>query len=83
MVFPNDVTLLDVLAARGDLDDLETRKWVEAYLHWPQKKMGNRIFCQLSLDHYAFQVWRVFDSVSKKDDFIWNLMITGWVCMLA
>lgn len=35
---PNDVTLLGVLAACGDLDDLETGKWVEAYLHWPQKK---------------------------------------------
>ncbi|XP_078151058.1 pentatricopeptide repeat (PPR-like) superfamily protein [Carex rostrata] len=81
---PNDVTLLGVLAACGDLGDLQTGKWLEAYLHRPHKKfeigpfLGSALITMYSKCGVLEESRRVFDSVRNKDNFIWNTMITGY-----
>ncbi|KAJ3683516.1 hypothetical protein LUZ60_013743 [Juncus effusus] len=79
---PNEVTIISVLAACGEIQDLEMGKWIEGFVARAKWEIGSKIGSAL-IDMYAEcgvlnESRRVFDSIKKKDLVLWNAMITGY-----
>ncbi|XP_042504367.1 pentatricopeptide repeat-containing protein At2g34400-like [Macadamia integrifolia] len=79
---PNEITLVSVLGACGDLGDLSLGKWVEVFME--ESTVGLTSFLGNSLiDMYGKcgdlnSARRVFNKMHKKDVVTWNSMITGY-----
>ncbi|KDP46635.1 hypothetical protein JCGZ_04569 [Jatropha curcas] len=79
---PDEMTLVSVLGACGDLGDLSLGKWVEGFVD--EKKMElNTYLGSALIDMYGkcgdlTSARRVFDGMVKKDVVAWNAMITGY-----
>ncbi|XP_077236816.1 pentatricopeptide repeat (PPR-like) superfamily protein [Tasmannia lanceolata] len=79
---PDEMTLVSVLGACGDLGDLELGKWVEGFVE--ENGMELNSFVGSSLIHMYGKCGdlesarRVFDRMRKRDVISWNAMITGY-----
>ncbi|KAA8531621.1 hypothetical protein F0562_006330 [Nyssa sinensis] len=81
-VKPNEVTLLSVLSACGQLGALESGKWVHSYIE------NNRIQVNVHLGTALIDMYSkcgslddarlVFDQIKDKDVVAWNSMIAGY-----
>lgn len=80
---PNEMTLVSVLGACGDLGDLGLGKWVEEFV--VEKKLelnsylGSALIGMYGKCGDLCSARRVFDSMKKKDRVTWNAMISGYV----
>lgn len=78
---PNEMTLVSVLGACGDLGDLSLGRWVEDFA--VEKKLqlnsylGSALIGMYGKCGDLCSARRVFDSMTKKDRVTWNAMITG------
>lgn len=78
---PDEVTLVIVLGACGDVGDLGLGRWVERFV--VEKKMEMNSFVGSALINMygkcgdLISARRIFDGMAKKDVVIWNAMITG------
>jgi pentatricopeptide repeat protein len=78
---PDEMTLVSVLGACGDLGDLGLGRWVEGFVL--EKKMEvNSYMGSALIDMYGkcgdlISARRVFDSMPNKDVVTWNAIITG------
>lgn len=79
---PDEMTLVSVLGACGDLGDLSFGRWLEDYV--VEKKIAMNSFVGSALiDMYGkcgdlMSARRIFDGMRKKDVVPWNAMITGY-----
>lgn len=78
---PNEMTLVSVLGACGDLGDLEMGRWIEGFVEASGMVVNSYIGSSL-IDMYAKcgdlqSARQVFDRSGKKDMVVWNAMITG------
>ncbi|PRQ37219.1 putative tetratricopeptide-like helical domain-containing protein [Rosa chinensis] len=79
---PNEMTLVSVLGACGDLGDLSLGRWVEDFV--VDKKLqlnsylGSALIGMYGKCGDLCSARRVFDSMKKKDRVTWNAMITGY-----
>ncbi|WCJ23176.1 Pentatricopeptide repeat (PPR-like) superfamily protein [Euphorbia peplus] len=79
---PDEMSLVSVLGACGDLGDLSFGKWVEEFVI--NKKLELNTFIGSSLiDMFGkcgdlMSARRVFDAMPRKDLITWNAMITGY-----
>ena len=80
---PNEMSLVSVLGACGELGDLKLGTWVEEFV--VENKMTLNYFMGSALIHMygkcgdLVSARRIFDSMKKKDKVTWNAMITGQV----
>ncbi|KAK8543608.1 hypothetical protein V6N13_076411 [Hibiscus sabdariffa] len=79
---PDEMTLVSVLGACGDLGDLSLGKWVEGFVI-KQKMEFNSYIGSALIDMYGkcgdlASARRVFDGMLQKDVVTWNAMITGY-----
>lgn len=80
---PNEMTLVSVLGACGELGDLKFGTWVEEFVM--ENKMVLNSYMGSALIHMygkcgdLVSARRIFDSMKKKDKVTWNAMITGQV----
>ncbi|XP_061995090.1 pentatricopeptide repeat-containing protein At2g34400 [Rosa rugosa] len=78
----NEMTLVSVLGACGDLGDLSLGRWVEDFV--VEKKLqlnsylGSALIGMYGKCGDLCSARRVFDSMKKKDRVTWNAMITGY-----
>uniref|UniRef100_A0A9I9CI83 Pentatricopeptide repeat-containing protein n=1 Tax=Cucumis melo TaxID=3656 RepID=A0A9I9CI83_CUCME len=78
---PNEMSLVSVLGACGELGDLKLGTWVEEFV--VENKMPLNSFMGSALIHMygkcgdLVSARRIFDSTKKKDKVTWNAMITG------
>lgn len=78
---PDEMTLVSILGACGDLGDLALGRWVEGFV--VQNKMELNSFMGSALiDMYGkcgdiVSARSIFDGMVKKDVVTWNAMITG------
>lgn len=78
---PDEMTLVSVLGACGDLGDLEMGKWVEGFVEGNGVRLNSFIGSSL-IGMYGKcgdleSARRVFDRMAKRDVVAWNAMITG------
>ncbi|KAK6140747.1 hypothetical protein DH2020_025510 [Rehmannia glutinosa] len=79
---PDETTLVSVLAACGDLGDLNLGKWIEEYII--EKRMELNSFLGSALINMYGKCGelesasRVFNCMKRKEIVIWNAMITGY-----
>lgn len=78
---PNEMTLVSVLGACGDLGDLEMGRWIEGFVEASGMVVNSYIGSSL-IDMYGKcgdlqSARQVFDRSGKKDMVVWNAMITG------
>lgn len=78
---PNEMTLVSVLGACGDLGDLEMGRWIEGFVEASGMVVNSYIGSSL-IDMYGkcgdlLSARQVFDKSGKKDMVVWNAMITG------
>ncbi|XP_038889591.1 pentatricopeptide repeat-containing protein At2g34400 [Benincasa hispida] len=79
---PNEMALVSVLGACGELGDLKLGTWVEEFV--VENKMVLNSFMGSALIHMygkcgdLVSARRIFDSMKKKDKVTWNAMITGY-----
>ncbi|XP_004297893.1 PREDICTED: pentatricopeptide repeat-containing protein At2g34400-like [Fragaria vesca subsp. vesca] len=79
---PNEMTLVSVLGACGDLGDVGLGQWVEDFV--VEKKLelnsylGSALIGMFGKCGDLCSARRVFDSMKKKDRVTWNAMITGY-----
>ncbi|KAK4564913.1 hypothetical protein RGQ29_006814 [Quercus rubra] len=79
---PDEMTLVSVLGACGDLGDLSLGRWVEGFVVENKMELNSYVGSAL-IDMYGkcgdlVAARRVFDSMAKKDVVTWNAMITGY-----
>ncbi|XP_076949596.1 pentatricopeptide repeat-containing protein At2g34400-like [Bidens hawaiensis] len=79
---PNEMTLVSVLGACGDLGNLSLGRVIEGYVVDNKMKVNTYIGSAL-IGMYAkcgdlVSARRIFDRMSKKDLVTWNAMITGY-----
>ncbi|KAI3726008.1 hypothetical protein L1987_65805 [Smallanthus sonchifolius] len=79
---PDEMTLVSVLGACGDLGNLSLGRLVEGYVVDNQMRMNSYIGSAL-IGMYAkcgdlVSARRIFDKMTKKDLVTWNAMITGY-----
>ncbi|KAJ9183243.1 hypothetical protein P3X46_007127 [Hevea brasiliensis] len=79
---PDEMTLVSVLGACGDLGDLGLGKWVEELVASKKIQLNSYLGSAL-IDMYGkcgdlISARRVFDAMEKKDVVTWNAMITGY-----
>ncbi|KAG1331984.1 Pentatricopeptide repeat-containing protein [Cocos nucifera] len=79
---PDEVTLVSVLAACGDLGDLSFGAWLEGLVEG-NKLVLNSFLGSALIDMYGKcgdleSARRIFDGMAKKDLVVWNAMITGY-----
>ncbi|KAF2287167.1 hypothetical protein GH714_038565 [Hevea brasiliensis] len=79
---PDEMTLVSVLGACGDLGDLGLGKWVEELVASKKIELNSYLGSAL-IDMYGkcgdlISARRVFDAMEKKDVVTWNAMITGY-----
>ena len=80
---PNDVTLIGVLGACGDLGDLSLGRWVEEFIVGKKLEMNSYLASSL-IGMYGkcgdlSSARRIFDGMGKTDRVTWNAMISGQV----
>ncbi|XP_022929625.1 pentatricopeptide repeat-containing protein At2g34400 [Cucurbita moschata] len=79
---PNEMTLVSVLGACGELGDLKLGTWVEEFV--VDNRMVLNSYMGSALIHMygkcgdLVSARRIFDSMKKKDKVTWNAMITGY-----
>ncbi|GFQ01518.1 pentatricopeptide repeat-containing protein at2g34400 [Phtheirospermum japonicum] len=78
---PDEMTLVSVLAACGDLGDLSLGRWIEEYVIEKGMELNSYIGSAL-INMYGKcgeleSARRVFNSAKRKEIVIWNAMITG------
>ncbi|KAG9130943.1 hypothetical protein Leryth_006706 [Lithospermum erythrorhizon] len=79
---PDEMCLVSVLGACGDLGDLSLGRWIESYV--VDNNIGLNSFMGSSLiDMYGkcgdlASARRIFESIEKKNEVIWNAMISGY-----
>ncbi|XP_077215433.1 tetratricopeptide repeat (TPR)-like superfamily protein [Tasmannia lanceolata] len=81
-VRPNEVTVLSVLSACGQLGSLESGKWLHSYIEANKIKFSVRVGTAL-IDMYCKcgsldDACSVFDKIVDKDVVAWNSMIVGY-----
>ncbi|CAI9102782.1 OLC1v1001115C1 [Oldenlandia corymbosa var. corymbosa] len=81
-VVPDEMTLVSVLGACGDLGDLELGRSVEYYVTKNKMTLNSYIGSAL-IDMYGkcrdlCSARRIFDTMGMKDSITWNAMITGY-----
>ncbi|KAG6502339.1 hypothetical protein ZIOFF_042231 [Zingiber officinale] len=86
LVEPDEVTLVSVLAACGDLGDVSLGMWLEE-LVGEYGLVLNSFLGSSMIDMYGKcgdldSARRVFDRLAKKDLVAWNAMITGYISFL-
>ncbi|GER25599.1 pentatricopeptide repeat-containing family protein [Striga asiatica] len=79
---PDEMTLVSVLAACGDLGDLSLGRWIEGYVVEKRLEYNSYIGSAL-INMYGKcgeleSARRVFDSMKRKELVIWNSLITGY-----
>ncbi|XP_024978674.1 pentatricopeptide repeat-containing protein At2g34400 [Cynara cardunculus var. scolymus] len=79
---PNEMTLVSVLGACGDLGNLSSGRLIEDYVVDNEMKVNSYIGSAL-IAMYAkcgalVSARRIFDKMAKKDLVTWNAMITGY-----
>ncbi|XWS73287.1 hypothetical protein CRYUN_Cryun02cG0115100 [Craigia yunnanensis] len=79
---PDEMTLVSVLGACGDLGDLNLGMWVEGFVMKHKMELNSFIGSAL-IDMYGkcgdlVSARRVFDGMQGKDVVTWNAMITGY-----
>ncbi|KAK4564917.1 hypothetical protein RGQ29_006817 [Quercus rubra] len=79
---PDEMTLVSVLGACGDLVDLSLGRWVEGFVVENKMELNSYVGSAL-IDMYGkcgdlVAARRVFDSMAKNDVVTWNAMITGY-----
>ncbi|KAF8400194.1 hypothetical protein HHK36_013490 [Tetracentron sinense] len=80
---PDEVTVVSVLGACGDLGDLSLGRWFEGLVEENNFELNSFVGSSL-IDMYGkcgdlLSARRVFDRMPKKDVVAWNAMITGQV----
>lgn len=81
-VKPNEVTVLSVIAACGQLGALESGRWLHSYIE-NNGIEGNVRVCTALIDMYSKcgsleDARLVFDRIKDKDVVVWNSMILGY-----
>ena len=82
---PNEMTLVSVLGACGDIGDLGLGNWVEEFV--AEKKLvlnsylGSALIGMYGKCGDLGSARRVFDSMKIKDRVTWNAMISGYVTL--
>ncbi|XP_058068318.1 pentatricopeptide repeat-containing protein At2g34400 [Magnolia sinica] len=79
---PDEMTVVSVLVACGDLGDLELGRWVEGFVEGNGMELNSFVGSSL-IDIYGKcgdleSARRVFDRMRQKDVVAWNAMITGY-----
>ncbi|KAG6753301.1 hypothetical protein POTOM_043353 [Populus tomentosa] len=79
---PDEMTLVSVLGACGDLGDLVLGRWVEGFVLGKTMEVNSYVGSAL-IDMYGkcgdlISARRVFDSMPNKDVVTWNAIITGY-----
>lgn len=79
---PDEMTVVSVLGACGDLGDLSLGRWIEGFVVENERKINSYVGSAL-IDMYAkcgeLQSARaIFDVMENKDSVTWNAMITGF-----
>ncbi|KAF4381262.1 hypothetical protein G4B88_009590 [Cannabis sativa] len=82
---PNEMTLVSVLGACGDLGNLSLGTWVEEFVVKNKLKLNSYLGSAL-IGMYGkcgdlSSARRIFDSMIKKDRVTWNAMISGQVIL--
>ncbi|EXC01449.1 hypothetical protein L484_022020 [Morus notabilis] len=78
---PDEVTLVSSLSACSQLGSIDPGRWIHIYI----KRQGIKLNCHLTtslIDMYAKcgdleKALEVFDSVERKDVYVWSAMIAG------
>ncbi|KAL5707210.1 hypothetical protein ACHQM5_025288 [Ranunculus cassubicifolius] len=79
---PDEMTLVSLLSACGDLGDLSLGRWVEDFIEENEVRLNSFVGSAL-VDMYGKcgdleSARRVFDRLPTKDLVAWNAMITGY-----
>ncbi|KAL5974175.1 hypothetical protein ACLOJK_030838 [Asimina triloba] len=79
---PDEMTLVSVLNACGDLGDAELGRWVEGFVEENEMELNTYIGSSL-IGMYAKcgdleSARRVFDRMLRREVVVWNAMITGY-----
>ncbi|KAI3468173.1 hypothetical protein Pfo_024836 [Paulownia fortunei] len=79
---PDEMTLVSVLAACGDLGDLNLGRWIEEYVMEKGMELNSYIGSAL-INMYGKcgeleSARRVFNCIKRKEVVTWNAMITGY-----
>ncbi|XP_050215835.1 pentatricopeptide repeat-containing protein At2g34400 [Mercurialis annua] len=79
---PDEMSLVSVLGACGDLGDLMLGRWIEGFVSERNVELNSYIGSAL-IGMYCkcgdlLSARRVFDAMAKKDIVTWNAMITGY-----
>ncbi|XP_047318539.1 pentatricopeptide repeat-containing protein At2g34400 [Impatiens glandulifera] len=79
---PNEMTLVSVLGACGDLGDLNMGRSLECFVEENNiavnSYIGSALISMFSKSGDVSSAKRVFDEMKKKDVITWNAMITGY-----
>ncbi|KAF7152863.1 hypothetical protein RHSIM_Rhsim01G0120200 [Rhododendron simsii] len=79
---PNEMTIVSVLGAYGDLGDLSLGRWVEGFVVNSDMKVnsyiGSALIAMYSKCGDLSSARRIFDRMINKDVVTWNAMITGY-----
>lgn len=80
---PDEMSLVSVLGACGEMGDLELGRWVEGFVVERDMAMNSYIGSSL-ISMYAkcgdlVSARRIFDSMPKRDLITWNAIISGSV----
>ncbi|KAI4335384.1 hypothetical protein L6164_014030 [Bauhinia variegata] len=79
---PDEMTLVSVLGACGELGDLNLGKWVEEFVvekHMTLNSyLGSALISMYSRCGELTSARRIFDSMTTKDVITWNAVITGY-----
>lgn len=80
---PDEMTLVSVLGACGDLGDFSLGTWIHHFVAennmLVNAYLGSALIGMYSKCGEPFSAKRVFDEMPKKDLVTWNAMITGFV----
>ncbi|OMO91361.1 hypothetical protein COLO4_18424 [Corchorus olitorius] len=79
---PDEMTLVSLLGACGDLGDISLGRWVEGFVVENKMKLNSFIGSAL-IGMYGkcgdlVSARRIFDGMQRKDAVTWNAMITGY-----
>ncbi|KAM7470100.1 hypothetical protein LguiA_008283 [Lonicera macranthoides] len=82
---PDEMTLVSVLGACGDLGDLSLGRWIEVFVGDKGMELNSYMGSAL-IDMYGkcgdlLSARRIFDGMAQKDVVTWNAMITGQVLL--